>query len=182
MVDGPTTPVTTGEFPTDPAGLPECGRPQVVDLADGDHFDLRIGPVAKRLGSTTLRLVAYSGSIPGPVLRVREGSELVVNVVNEGDMEATVHWHGLRLDNRYDGTHETQKPIPVGGSFTYRISFPDPGVYWYHPHSPFTDARARLRMKRLGSREGSSGRYVPNSPPARTVTPAAADARRRDRL
>jgi FtsP/CotA-like multicopper oxidase with cupredoxin domain len=45
-----------------------------------------------------------------------------------------VHWHGLRLDNRYDGTHETQAPIAVGGTFTYRIEFPDPGVYWYHPH------------------------------------------------
>ena len=45
-----------------------------------------------------------------------------------------MHWHGLRLENRYDGTHETQAPIPVGGSFSYRISFPDPGVYWYHPH------------------------------------------------
>jgi FtsP/CotA-like multicopper oxidase with cupredoxin domain len=45
-----------------------------------------------------------------------------------------VHWHGLRLDNRFDGTHETQQPIPIGGTFTYRIEFPDPGVYWYHPH------------------------------------------------
>ena len=79
-------------------------------------------------------MIAYNGSVPGPAIRVREGSELVVDVVNEGDLEATVHWHGLRLDNRYDGTHETQAPIPVGGSFSYRISFPDPGVYWYHPH------------------------------------------------
>jgi FtsP/CotA-like multicopper oxidase with cupredoxin domain len=45
-----------------------------------------------------------------------------------------VHWHGLRLDNRYDGTHETQPPIPLGGTFTARVAFPDPGVYWYHPH------------------------------------------------
>jgi FtsP/CotA-like multicopper oxidase with cupredoxin domain len=57
-----------------------------------------------------------------------------VNVLNEGDLEGTVHWHGLRLDNRFDGTAETQTPIPVGGRFTYRLSFPDPGVYWYHPH------------------------------------------------
>ncbi|HET6683637.1 MAG TPA: multicopper oxidase family protein, partial [Gaiella sp.] len=82
----------------------------------------------------TVRMLAYNGSIPGPTLRVREGSELVVNVANDGDLEATVHWHGLRLDNRYDGTHETQAPMPVGGSFSYRIEFPDPGVYWYHPH------------------------------------------------
>ena len=45
-----------------------------------------------------------------------------------------MHWHGLRLENRYDGTHETQAPIPVGESFTYEITFPDPGIYWYHPH------------------------------------------------
>ena len=79
-------------------------------------------------------MLAYNGSIPGPTLRVKEGSEIVVNVVNEGDMEETVHWHGLRLDNRYDGTHETQTPIPVGGSFRARVAFPDPGAYWYHPH------------------------------------------------
>jgi FtsP/CotA-like multicopper oxidase with cupredoxin domain len=121
-------------FPTDPAGLPEAAGTRVVEVADGDTVQLRIAPVAKRIGDTTVRMLAYNGSVPGPTLRVREGSEIAVEVVNEGDLEATVHWHGLRLDNRYDGTHETQAPIQVGGSFTYRITFPDPGVYWYHPH------------------------------------------------
>jgi FtsP/CotA-like multicopper oxidase with cupredoxin domain len=124
----------TGPFPREVEGLPEARRPEALDLRDGDGVDLRIGPIAKRLGDLTTRMLAYNGSIPGSTLRVRQGSQLVVNVVNEGDLEATVHWHGLRLENRYDGTHETQAPIPVGGSFTYRIDFPDPGVYWYHPH------------------------------------------------
>src|SRR6187397_2796507 len=124
----------TATFPTDTAGLPQALPTQIVELADGDRFELRIAPVAKRIGDATVRMIAYNGSIPGPTLRVREGSELVVDVVNEGDLEATVHWHGLRLDNRYDGTHETQAPIPVGGTFSYRIEFPDPGAYWYHPH------------------------------------------------
>src|SRR5918997_4575907 len=49
--------------------------------------------------------------------------------------DPSVHWHGLRLENKYDGVpHETQAPIPVGGAFTYRIQFPDAGLYWYHPH------------------------------------------------
>jgi multicopper oxidase len=66
---------------------------------------------------------------------VRQGSEITVPVVNDGDVEATVHWHGLRLDNRYDGVpYQTQPPIPVGESFAYRVRFPDAGVYWYHPH------------------------------------------------
>jgi FtsP/CotA-like multicopper oxidase with cupredoxin domain len=79
-------------------------------------------------------MLAYNGSIPGPTLRVKEGSQLVVNVVNDGDLESTVHWHGLRLDNRYDGTAAVQRPVPVGGGFTYHLTFPDPGIYWYHPH------------------------------------------------
>jgi FtsP/CotA-like multicopper oxidase with cupredoxin domain len=121
-------------FSTDPSGLPEARSPELVELADGERLDLRIAPVAKRLGEATVRMLAYNGSIPGPIIRVQEGSELVVDVVNEGDVDATVHWHGLRLENRYDGTAETQEPISVGGAFTYRLLFPDPGVYWYHPH------------------------------------------------
>jgi FtsP/CotA-like multicopper oxidase with cupredoxin domain len=122
-------------FPTDPAGLPEATRPVLLELADGDDLHLRIGPVAKRLGDTTVRMLGYNGSIPGPTLKVRQGSEVIVHVTNDGDLDTTVHWHGLRLENKYDGVpHETQTPIPVGGDFTYRIRFPDPGLYWYHPH------------------------------------------------
>ena len=102
---------TPDHFPTDVAGLPEAHAPERVELADGDEFDLRIAPVAKRIGDDTVRMLAYNGSIPGPILEVQEGSEIVVNIENQGDMEATVHWHGLRLENRYDGTHETQTPI-----------------------------------------------------------------------
>jgi FtsP/CotA-like multicopper oxidase with cupredoxin domain len=122
-------------FPTDPAGLPEADRPQLLELADGDTLELEIGPVAKRLGDSTVRMLGYNRSIPGPTLKVRQGSEIVVHVRNQGDLEATVHWHGLRLENKYDGVpHETQAPIPVGGEFTYRIQIPDAGLYWYHPH------------------------------------------------
>src|SRR3712207_962356 len=121
-------------FPTDPAGLPDAAPPRAIDVRDGESVELTVAPVAKRIGDATVRMLAYNGSIPGPTLRVRQDSEIRVDVVNRGDMDATVHWHGLRLDNRFDGTHETQAPIPVGGSFTSTVGFPDPGVYWYHPH------------------------------------------------
>ena len=126
---------STGRFPQDPSGLPAAEPTPNVVLADGDRLDLRIAPVAQRIGDVVIRRLAYNGSVPGPTLHVRQGSEIVVQVTNEGDVEATIHWHGLRLENRYDGVpHETQKPIPVGGSFTYRVRFPDEGLYWYHPH------------------------------------------------
>jgi FtsP/CotA-like multicopper oxidase with cupredoxin domain len=122
-------------FPTDPSGLPEAGRQEMLELADGDTLKLRVWPVAKRLGDAMVRMLSYNGSIPGPTLKVQQGSEIVVNVTNEGDLETTVHWHGLRLENKYDGVpHATQAPIPIGGSYSYRIQFPDPGLYWYHPH------------------------------------------------
>jgi FtsP/CotA-like multicopper oxidase with cupredoxin domain len=131
----PQAPVFNQSFPTDPTGLPEATLPEVLELADGDTLNLNVAPVAKDLAGSVVRMLGYNGSIPGPTLRVRQGSEVVVNVTNEGDLDTTVHWHGLRLDNRFDGVpHETQLPIPVGGSFTYRIRFPDPGLYWYHPH------------------------------------------------
>src|SRR5947209_8176680 len=125
---------THDQFPTDITGLPGARASEMVELGDGDRLDLTIAPAAKRIGDATVRMLAYNGSIPGPTLRVRQGSEIEVDVVNDGDLEQTVHWHGLRLDNRSDGTHETQAPIPVGGRFTCRVAFPDPGIYWYHPH------------------------------------------------
>jgi FtsP/CotA-like multicopper oxidase with cupredoxin domain len=122
-------------FTTETTGLSEAARPQLSRLHDGDRFDLRIEPVRKRLDDAELRMLGYNGSIPGPTLHVEEGSEITVQVTNDGDVEATVHWHGLRLENRYDGVpHETQAPIPIGGTFTYKVQFPDAGFYWYHPH------------------------------------------------
>jgi FtsP/CotA-like multicopper oxidase with cupredoxin domain len=125
---------TSEHFPTETAGLPEARAAEVIELTDGGEFDLRIAPVVKELAGAKVRMLAYNGSIPGPVLKVKEGSEITVNIENQGDHETTVHWHGLRLDNRYDGTHETQPLIEVGGRFTARCQFPDPGAYWYHPH------------------------------------------------
>jgi FtsP/CotA-like multicopper oxidase with cupredoxin domain len=115
-------------------GLPEAARPELVELADGGELALEIAPVRKRIGDATVQMLAYNGSVPGPTLKVPQGSTVTVHVTNRGEMEATVHWHGLRLENRFDGTHDTQAPIPVGETFAYEVHVPDPGAYWYHPH------------------------------------------------
>ena len=131
----PTTTTQSATFSTDTAGLEDAVPPPLVVLEDGGTYDLRIGPVVKRIDADRVRMLAYNGSIPGPTLRVRQGSEIIVRVRNDTELEATVHWHGLRLDNAYDGVPgETQAPIPTGGEFTYRVRFPDAGLYWYHPH------------------------------------------------
>ena len=122
-------------FGSETADLPTCEASELVELAPGETIDLCIAPVVKRLGDAEVRMLAYNGSIPGPTLRVPQGCEINVRVHNDADHETTVHWHGLRVDNDFDGVpYETQDPIPVGGTFTYRLRFPDDGVYWYHPH------------------------------------------------
>ena len=122
-------------FSTEVAGLAEALRPSVIRLHDGDRLDLAIRPVRKTIAGAELRMLAYNDSIPGSTLHVDQGAEITVQVKNDGDTETTAHWHGLRLENRFDGVpHETQRPIPIGGTFTYKLQFPDAGFYWYHPH------------------------------------------------
>jgi FtsP/CotA-like multicopper oxidase with cupredoxin domain len=125
----------TDLFSRDIAGLERVTRPALHRLRDGDRTSLEIVPVVAEIAGRDVRMIGYNGSIPGPTLHVDQGTEIVVDVTNHGDIETTVHWHGLRLDNRYDGVPvDTQAPIAVGQTFTYRLKFPDPGFYWYHPH------------------------------------------------
>ena len=122
-------------FPQELTGLPEAGATATVPLANNDVLPLHIGPVRKTIAGTPLRMLAYNGSIPGPLLRVQEGTTVTVEVTNDAGLDQTVHWHGLRLDNRSDGVpYETQQPIPTGGWYRCELRFPDPGLYWYHPH------------------------------------------------
>ena len=122
-------------FSTDVEGLEEAKGPQVVRLRDGETHEIEIRPVRKRINEAEVRMLGYNGSIPGPTLHVNQNSKVTIEAANFGDVDATLHWHGLRLENRFDGVpEETQAPIPHGGTFTYRLQFPDPGFYWYHPH------------------------------------------------
>ena len=123
------------QFSSETAGLPEAKGPEVVRLSHGDTHQITIHPVRKRIGDAEVRMLGYNGSVPGPTLHVDQGSRVTIEATNRGDVDATLHWHGLRLENRFDGVpQETQAPIPHGGSFTYELLFPDPGFYWYHPH------------------------------------------------
>ena len=126
--------MTTCSRPTRPGSRPGSRRASST-LADGDTYDLHIAPIANTVGDQTVRMIPYNGSVPGPTLRVRQGSEIVVRVRNDGDTETTVHWHGLRVDNRSTASRTRRRPpIPIGGTFNYRLRFPDDGLYWYHPH------------------------------------------------
>lgn len=125
----------TGAFSSETNGLSEAKTSQVVELKDGDTYNLEASIVQKTIKSQPVKMLAYNGSIPGPLLKVPQGAEITVNFTNNTDVETTIHSHGVRLANAFDGTPDlTQKPIPIGGSFTYKLKFPDAGMFWYHPH------------------------------------------------
>lgn len=88
------------------------------------------------LGGRTVQTWAYGDSVPGPLLRANAGDLLRVNVENTLPAETSVHWHGIALRNDMDGVPGiTQAPIGTGAVFTYEFTAPDPGTYFYHPHS-----------------------------------------------
>jgi len=116
-------------------GLDLAKTSDVIELSDGDFFKLEAKPVVKDVDGNMIRMYGYNGQIPGPLIKVKQGSKIFVDFTNNIDLETTVHWHGLRLDNNSDGVpNVTQKPIKPGESFLYNLDFPDDGIYFYHPH------------------------------------------------
>lgn len=78
----------------------------------------------------------YNGTVPGVLVRLRQGEPTRLLVENRLDQETTVHWHGIRLPNAMDGVPGlTQPPIRPGENFVYEFTPPDAGTFWYHPHA-----------------------------------------------
>lgn len=115
--------------------VPLARTSEVVELSDGDSYEMVAGIVRQEVGNRSVKRLAYNGQIPGPLLKVDQNSTITLTLTNNLDVPTTLHPHGLRLDNQFDGVPDvTQPPIEVGESFTYELTFPDEGIYWYHPH------------------------------------------------
>lgn len=120
---------------SDPMRLPLAKPTEVVRLKNGDTLDLRAGFVRRMIGRRAFAMYAFNGQVPGPMIRVMKNATITVRFHNGIDLPSTVHWHGLRHDSRDDGVPGlTQMEVVPGKSYTYRVRFPDEGVYWYHPH------------------------------------------------
>lgn len=127
--------VMASTFSTDIAGLSEAKASEIVELKNGDSYDLTASIVKKTIGNSVVKMLAYNGMIPGPLIKVEQGAEVSLNLTNNTDVDTTIHSHGVRLENKFDGVPDvTQKEVKPGESFTYTIKFPDEGMYWYHPH------------------------------------------------
>ena len=81
------------------------------------------------------RAWCFNGRVPGPTIEARVGDVLEVRLTNRLPEPTTMHWHGLRVPAAMDGTDMVQRPVAPGETFTYRFRLPDPGTFWYHPHT-----------------------------------------------
>ncbi len=120
--------------------------------AFGQGSDQSYRVLHARTGQASLRganmkptpIWGYDGVVPGPTLRLKQGEELKVRLVNDLSQATTVHWHGLRLPNAMDGVPMlTQAPIAPGKSFDYHFTPPDAGTFWYHTHFLSSEQLAR---------------------------------------
>ena len=122
------------EAPT-PEDLPPVQPRQLVRLGDGGTLDLEADFVRRDIGGRQVVMLAFNGQQPGPLIQVPENATIFVNFTNRTPLPTAIHWHGIRLDNRFDGVPGvTQDPVEPGETFRYQIHFPDAGIYWYHPH------------------------------------------------
>lgn len=121
----------------------EVAETKLVHLKNNDTYNLKASFVNKIVGGVNQRMLAYNGSIPGPTIEVTEGDEITINFTNETDTNQLLHSHGVRMENLYDGTHLVQKEMRPGETFSYKLKFPDVGIYWYHPHVDEVYGQAR---------------------------------------
>jgi FtsP/CotA-like multicopper oxidase with cupredoxin domain len=99
-------------------------------------ISLRISPVELEIAPRrTIQTTGYNGSAPGPVLRLREGRPVTVEVHNETPIPEIVHWHGLFVPSEVDGAEEEGTPmVPPHGSRRYTFVPRPSGTRWYHTH------------------------------------------------
>src|SRR6266436_9001144 len=106
----------------------------------GSHFDLVVDETPVNFTARSAVATAINGSIPGPLLRWREGDTVTISVTNRLKVPTSVHWHGIRSPADMDGVPGLSFPgIAAGQTFTYTIPVKQSGTYWYHSHSRFQE-------------------------------------------
>jgi FtsP/CotA-like multicopper oxidase with cupredoxin domain len=118
------------------SGMPMQASSAPVETTKAD-FTLQIAPVALELApNRIISTIGYNGSCPGPLLRVKEGVSVTVDVINETDTPEFVHWHGLFVPSEVDGAEEEgTPPVPPNGRRRYQFVPKPSGTRWYHSHA-----------------------------------------------
>jgi len=105
-------------------------------VLDGQHFELYIGQTAVNITGRSRTALTINDSLPGPLLRWREGDTVTLRVRNRLAEPTSIHWHGILLPANMDGVPGLSfAGIAPGGDYLYRFTVRQSGTYWYHSHS-----------------------------------------------
>ena len=115
--------------------LPAYAQTAIPELS-GTDFDLTVSEMPVNITGRRALATVVNNAMPGPLLRLREGTDVTIRVHNRLPETSSIHWHGVKLPNAMDGVPGlTFAGIPSGESFTYRFPVSQSGTYWYHSHS-----------------------------------------------
>jgi CopA family copper-resistance protein len=107
----------------------------------GERIGLEIGRTGVNIGGKLGHAVTVNGTLPAPLIRLREGQNLRIDVTNHLDEDSSIHWHGLLLPFQMDGVPGVSFPgIKPHQTFTYEFPVRQAGTYWYHSHSGLQEA------------------------------------------
>ena len=110
--------------------------PRQPTVLAGTDFDLRIARTPVNITGKTVNAFTVNGSLPGPILRWREGDTVRIRVRNALAETSSIHWHGLLLPANMDGVPGMSfDGIASGGDYLYQFTVKQSGTYWYHSHS-----------------------------------------------
>jgi FtsP/CotA-like multicopper oxidase with cupredoxin domain len=117
--------------------VPAYARPGRNGQLGGSSVDLRIGEQDIEIDGRRASAMAVNGTLPGPLVRLREGQDALIRVTNQlANANTSIHWHGLILPFRMDGVPGVSYAgIRPGETFTYHFPVRQNGTYWYHSHS-----------------------------------------------
>ena len=120
--------------------LDRPGQTGDQEILSGTEFDLTIDSLSVNFSGSERTAMAINGSIPGPLLRWREGDTVTLRVRNRLPQDTSIHWHGILLPANMDGVPGFSfAGIAPGGLYEYRFEVKQSGTYWYHSHSAFQE-------------------------------------------
>ena len=107
-----------------------------TDVQYRDRWNLEIGPTQLKIDGRDAFATGINGSVPGPLIRLKQGQRVRLDVSNSLDEYSSIHWHGLLLPTDMDGVPGISfDGIPPGGTYNYEFDVRQNGTYWYHSHS-----------------------------------------------
>jgi CopA family copper-resistance protein len=121
-----------------PAWAQSVSAGLVPDLptVSGDDITLRIARQTMMIDGRPSRAIGINGTVPAPLIRLREGQNVRLKVINDLDEDSSIHWHGLLVPTQFDGVPGVSFPgIKPRSTFLYEFPIRQNGTYWYHSHS-----------------------------------------------